>query len=901
MGIEQVYDLMERADGLPYGQPRTMLVEEALRHAEAAGEELLAFQIRAELRVVYVHGGEPAKALTAFSRCLSDFDRDPSRFEESDELQLLWAFKGTVSALIDFPEVPLDRTFAVLDDMERRYKQGGHGLHPVHAYRCVVAMHIGDDEAADRAYADWNSAPRTQLSDCVGCDPGTKVGYLAWRDRDDDALALAEPVLRAELTCSEQPQSMLTMVMPVLLRDGRHAQAADAHRRAYRVQRTRISELWAIAAHLKFCARTGNEARGLEILERHLGWLDSPPTPHDAMAFAAAASLLLRRLGETGHGDARLHRPEHAGRPAAQVAVAALGAELAGYALDLAERFDARNGTDHQGDQIRRTLEAEPLIDHLALAPHAARRPTAVPARLPDLPDGDDPAGLLDVAEERWARQDSESALAAWRRFDERTAGIELTPAQAGRRADGLGFERLLRDDLAGALREWSRAATLHAEVGDLAREQSAISRRGAVLAGQGRPDEGLPLLESAATALAEHEAGTRRALTAAQRLADAYAQADRPDDALAVLDGITAEATLDAADLEHSRARALLARGEGSGRAEAALRRACAGYRTAEAPAALAQAAFLLAQLLIRRDEHDRDAEYGGDDEIRGLLDEAITSAPPHWPELRSIAHATRGGWLLARERPDEAADDLVEAVAGFTAEGRPEAAYCRLDLAAAYLGCGRHLAAAEVAEEAAPLLAALGDPQAERRSRYLLGRAQSEMGEKAEAADTFTALAADEDDPLAAGRLLESASELLAGLDKDGLAAERFGSASAAFAAAGDLHGVVRTRRRRAMSLLWSGHGDAGLEAIGRARAALVEARAAQAGDPDEAVDHESTLRWQGTMLDYDEARIRASLGDDGAAVALLDVAVEGFTLLEEKEAARTAADLRSEISRR
>ena len=83
-------------------------------------------------------------------------------------------------------------------------------MQTIYAYRHSIAQHIGDTEAAERYYGQWCTAPRDDLSDCVGCDPSSKAYWLAEQRRDEDAIAMAEPVLAGTFTCSEQPQSILT-------------------------------------------------------------------------------------------------------------------------------------------------------------------------------------------------------------------------------------------------------------------------------------------------------------------------------------------------------------------------------------------------------------------------------------------------------------------------------------------------------------------------------------------------------------------------------------------------------------------------------------------------------------------------------------------------------------------
>jgi hypothetical protein len=306
---DDLWALLRQAYQVPYGPAQIALVERAIAHADALEDHPeLCFAARMLGTSAYVYGGEPAKSFVTFSWCLNAYDRHPDRYAARDEALLLWHFKYMVLGLTKFPEIELARTYAVLDDMERRYRSGGHSMHAVYAYRWRVACHVGDEAAAAQWYDRWCAAPRDANSDCVGCDPTAKVEYLASLGRDAEAVALAEPVLAGRLTCVEQPQMILTALLTPYLRTGRHAEAVDAHRRAYRAIRGNLADLGSIGDHLRFCALTGNEVRALEIVERHLDWLDRAPSPQAAMDFAAPAALVLRRLADTGRADLPVRR-----------------------------------------------------------------------------------------------------------------------------------------------------------------------------------------------------------------------------------------------------------------------------------------------------------------------------------------------------------------------------------------------------------------------------------------------------------------------------------------------------------------------------------------------------------------------------------------------------------------
>src|SRR6266571_708560 len=340
---ERLWSLLRQAEELPFGANRTALVEQVIAEADTGRYPELAFQARLSGTTCYIYGGEPAKSVDTFTWCLAEFDRDPDGYADS-RLSLMWQFKSTVTALLAVPDTPLSRVDDVLADMERRWAAGGHSPHAVYSLRHVVARHVGDEAAAQSWYDRWLTSPRDQLSDCAACNPGRRVRWLTRHGRYDEAVQVAEPVLDGRVTCSEQPQGILTDLLEPYLRSGALDDARDAHRRAYRRLRGSVAAMFEVGDHVWFCAVTGNTARGLEIVERHLPWLDVAPSPLAELRFASRAALLLGRTP----GGHRLHRPGHGARTAAPVTAAALGAELATRTLELAGRFDARNGSGYQ-------------------------------------------------------------------------------------------------------------------------------------------------------------------------------------------------------------------------------------------------------------------------------------------------------------------------------------------------------------------------------------------------------------------------------------------------------------------------------------------------------------------------------------------------------------------------
>jgi tetratricopeptide (TPR) repeat protein len=913
---QELARMLDEAHRMPEGDARIALLEDLVRHADASGEPRLPFEARMELTSAYQHGGETGKAFVTFSWCLAAYDREPGKFTEDDDGLLRWQYKWTVAALKRFPEVPLDRSYRALDDMERRYLAGGHSMHAVHTLRCEIADHVGDLETGDEWYRKWNAAPRDENSDCVACDPTSRVYHLVLRGRDEEAVAIADPVLKGRITCAVQPHSIQSALLMPYLRTGRAVEARDAHRRAYRAIRNNRDYLDDLGRHLWFCAVTGNEAHGLEMLERHLSWLDRPADPMALLEASGSAALLLGRLVGQGHGGQRVRRPEFGDRPSSDPEVAELADELRTTAVRLAARFDERNQTDFQSRVLTEKLESQPVLDHLPLSRASRRRPargevsggvtsdvaegSGPVADSPELAQVDDlsPEGLLDFAEQSYGRGRGDLARAALRRFDEATIGPDSLPAV--RRTEFYGSEQAESGDLAAAEQTWRTAADRYGVLGEEARRQAALGRVGMVCLRTDRGVEGMELIEASAAYLREH--GTpRQRVKAQERQAIGFAGVGQPERAIEILDRLSADEATDgvipSADLVLTRGMTLAALGpDRLAEALGHVARARDDYRADGNLRQYAVASLQHGRLLALLSEPAAAAEAFA--EAAGHAD--------HDPELRATALAMRGG-LLARtqqaadEWPEQAVDDLVEAVALYTEHGMPEALYARFDLAVALANTGRLLDAAEAAEEALSGLERLSDVESAAGFRELLIRLYRGLGEREDALRQVDALVeylggvpddnSNEDaaQARALGQAHETAGELLDELDRDAAAAQRFAAAADAYRQAGDHYGEVRGHRRRAMSLHWSGDTEAGL-------ALTAETELLIGALPD--TEPEQRM-WERAALDYNRARMLAGVGRVDEAADRARAAADGFRQAGTPDEAKYADELVSQIT--
>lgn len=883
------------AQDLPFGESQIAAMEDVLRHAEAAGLERVAFDARLVSIMPYMFGGPCSRVFVPFARCLADHDANPAAYEPWVNQHLLQSYTQVMNAAISSPEISLAQVEGMLQDMSARYERAGAGLRLVYTYRCLVAVHVGDEDAARHWYDQWLSAPPDTEYGCVPCEPTDQAAYLIWLGREAEAIEVAAPVLDGSLVCSEQPQSILTALMVPYARAGEHELAMRAHRRAYRVlggpagsmSNIRGAEYYStgpvalrgLADHVEFCARTGNEVRGLELFDRHIGQLDRPPSAEAEMRFAASAALLLRRVAAADAG-VRVLRPAHGDRSAVEHPAGELAEILGAQALRMAARFDERNGTTNQSDLVRGIIEAEPVAEHIPLSV-AAVRPAAPVSAEPELAElklaEKSVLELVELAEQRLERMDLAVARAA-------TAKAKEREEEAGTVLKGrIAFLR----GRTGVLGELENAASLFEEGGDEARRQRALARLGEVYLDEGNLTEGIGLIRAALDYFERAgETGYERKLILRLVIAQSRLTLPEVDTSTSEVDTSTlpdvatllaraeeltesADEELAPGDLAWARGIALTRGGESADDLDPAIEAttiALREYEKHDAGAMIVMAANRLASLLLDKEQSE---------EALNVTDTGVARlAAGIDPPLAASLLSARADALVRLDRAAEAVPVLRECV-GFTLAGgvQPQIAHAKRSLAVAFRASGSPQDAVDLAEESLAVYLQLGDQHGANGVRYLLVNLHRDLNAPDAALAGYDELATiyrAEGRPGAVAQIRAESADVLDRLDRDALAAQHFHEAGTAAREAGDLYFESFCRYQEALSLFWSGDSETAMSTLESARA-LVDALPS---------DNPAAKAHYGAELANNESRMRRAMGSLPEAIAAAERAVALFT---------------------
>jgi len=879
MTADEIWRALGENGRAQHGPVRVARAEYLIDAAEAAGDPALKAQALIDAIEAYEFGAEQPKMLVPFARLLRLWDESPEAFDRVRSHSLFWYFKWTTGGMIGVPEVPLESIGRWLKEMESRYRQAGYSPRAVHMGRHRLARESGDAAAAEREFQAWLDAPRDRMADCHACELGDQGWWMTQLGRDGDAVERWRPVLDGESSCAEEPHRVLAHSLMPLVRLGRLDEARDNHLRGYRLARGVPNLRSALGRHLEFCALTGNEARGLEILTEHARYLgEGAEDAETRLDFLVGAVILLRRLVELG-GEDLYFADSTVGR----------AAQSAQEQIDhLCARFDARNGTPTVSDRVARRLAQQPLETPLpigsatALPTPPAKDEVATAVGVAGSSSAKAPAaGSLDdlVAE---AQQLSESrhphAGWAWERVA--AAGAELPDAVAAR-VERSRTKVLLESDPVAARERLLTLAERFEALGEPveAREARASAAFAAFLAGdRATADvEAVTLCAEAETAYAAGELTARQYLNVrnlpvylaynalGELINDAQAAAldgdpaPEPPKAEPVIELLLAEQELADRLGDPGRAGAYgrmlmqLAyfrgdREEARERIEGARER----FLAAGQPWDAAEPETLLAQTALAADDAEAAERYA-----RAALEHMV-------PERRTAAAGQTDDAQPDTARPG-AASLLVEAISrqpGRNSDlvgaalhaarlwdgiSEPDALNNRFIAARAYLAMERYAEAAALFDELMPHVDVpyYGPFVAMTREQY--GDCLTHLGEHREAAAQYLAAAAllqdDPDNQRAHARLAWTAAESLqnAGRPHDALAAYR--RAADLWRELESPAARARCLRSAAWLLTWSDDEQEPRwsEAVDTMRAVLAELESIPGDGRDPAVDQE------------------------------------------------------------
>jgi tetratricopeptide (TPR) repeat protein len=809
MTVDEIVEQVEALHQAPASRAKAQRLEVLAEQARETGDRRLEAWVLVNLSSAYEYGAEREKLPLAIGRALRLADQYPAEVGEYVS-RIHWQLKWMASSMIFNPAVPLETVHRWLEKLESRYRQQGYSLRPVLADRSNLAQFLGDEVAASAAMEASIAAPRDHMCDCHACERRSWGDWREWLGDDEGALEHWAPVLDGTHRCSEEPHLSLSYALLPLLRRGRLDEARGAFLRGYPLVKGKVNLMAAVARHAEFCALTGNEARGLEILAEHTAWLtDTQVDAIRRLGFLEGVTVLLRRLHALGHGDLPV---------GGSFTVATLRDSFEEEIREICLRYDKRNGTSAVSDRVAARLARQPLTDHLPLG-----LPSRLPAAAPVVSAAAGPGSASTLADSiARARELDEAhhpeANKAWKRVAAASAADEELPPPVALRVAEARAASGMRTDADAARTALLEVADSFAAAGDQPGAFRARAAAARALSVAGDHDaaraESAALAAAASAALAEGTLTPRQYLAArgnehmivVHMLGVTESRDKRDVDAVAsaVSDTLT---DAERYDEPHSKGRCyeLLAqldfwRGDQEN-AVKHLQAARESYIAAREPWSAAGPSATLGEFALREGDPAAAESYA-----RFAQANAIGMDPKNQAMLASLLVESL---LAQRDKALDVADAALNAAARWDGISEPDTLHNTFHAARAYASLGRHGEAAALFAQAMPRVSVPYDQTGIAMTHEAYGRSLRSLEQHAEAASQFLEaarlIADDPNNARAHAALASSAAEELrrAGQGEPALAA--FRRAADLYGKLGDTVNRVRSQRSAAWIEFW------------------------------------------------------------------------------------------------
>lgn len=355
-----IEELIREAQSLRWADPyRLVLGEKAVQLADNENDQLIQFETRTHLIEFAAACGAMDRALVACAWCASN----PDLLRQSTSYihyQFLWNFKHILHGAFQLPQISKAKIQEILDQMSSFHKEYGYNQRATAFLKFVIAMNMGDCEAAKKSYSRFVEIARDSMADCKACETHSRVEFLSYVKRDQEALEVATPLIKGTQSCAEVPHITYCRLLQPLIRLGKLELADKYNKTGYAKIRSNLFLHKEASIHIGFDVFRGKLSRALSRFEQRLPKLLEAVEMVERFYFFTIAGLLMEKLAEQRKTRKILFPKEF---PLYNDSDQYKPAELADWfnreSQTLGAAFDQRNENDFFSNQLRSDLRFE--------------------------------------------------------------------------------------------------------------------------------------------------------------------------------------------------------------------------------------------------------------------------------------------------------------------------------------------------------------------------------------------------------------------------------------------------------------------------------------------------------------------------------------------------------------
>ncbi|MCL1906351.1 MAG: tetratricopeptide repeat protein [Propionibacteriaceae bacterium] len=210
--LEEANSAIAAITGLPVGVGRIRVAERLVRRIEVEGpDEARAYALHVLVGSWYLMG-KIEQALVVFHKLRKWWIRHPEHVDSYDQHIGLWFYVWLIDGLGENSSVHPQHIDTLLESMEKHYGILGQGMDRVWKTRLEWSMLRGAPEV-DANFVSWFPLPVDPTDSCQPCATATHAKYLIYCGDIEGAATVLEAALSQDMSCGQEPQTMLSLLM----------------------------------------------------------------------------------------------------------------------------------------------------------------------------------------------------------------------------------------------------------------------------------------------------------------------------------------------------------------------------------------------------------------------------------------------------------------------------------------------------------------------------------------------------------------------------------------------------------------------------------------------------------------------------------------------------------------
>lgn len=345
-------------DQLKHGEERYKYLKKVIAEEDAAHNYKEAFDLRFEYITESIMYDDEFKGFIMFPEFMAYYD---AHSDVCDQHSLMWAFKWIIGNVEEFYQISCEKIEEYFEEFRKRCVEYGISLRTYYMKKMNFYSYMNIEKMKE-CQVRFRKLERDRLSDCAACEMNTDIRMELRYGSEKKAMEMVADMLKRGVSCAEIPETTFGECVYHFTRTGNIAEAEYyAEMMMPMIKGRENNFLKEISNVLLLKALTApNEA--YDIFKRSINVFLESKNPEMRFYFANAAAVFFNAAISNDRKKIVIKLPHSFPlyNDENEYELEKMRDYFGGIAKDIADKFDARNGSDYFNDLINFEYPNEP-------------------------------------------------------------------------------------------------------------------------------------------------------------------------------------------------------------------------------------------------------------------------------------------------------------------------------------------------------------------------------------------------------------------------------------------------------------------------------------------------------------------------------------------------------------